>query len=180
MHFQPRVMFVENWSNWSSGVNTMRYLYSFWVLFVLYWVKLYQQKAILYGTVLPMIAAVCPLSVQDTDGGEGTSAQTDKVPSVELQANRYLSSWANLIAVTASRKQQRISHRLYTNIKWTLLQDMTGKSAVNRTSCTSTQRQFLEKIGSEDDLRSRIFRTCVVKFLACLPLLGFSNLPKMV
>lgn len=39
-----------------------------------------------------MIAAVCPLSVQDTDGGEGTSAQTDKVPSVELQANRYLSS----------------------------------------------------------------------------------------
>ena len=60
-----------------------------------------------------MIAAVCPLSVQDTDGGEGTSAQTDKVPSVELQANRYLSSWANLIAVTASRKQQRISQTVH-------------------------------------------------------------------
>ena len=28
---------------------------------------------------------------------------------------------------------------------------------------------------SEDDLRSRIFGTFVVKFLACLPLLGFSN-----
>ena len=27
-----------------------------------------------------------------------------------------------------------------------------------------------------DDLRSRIFRTFVVKFLACLPLLGFSNI----
>ena len=37
----------------------------------------------------------------------------------------------------------------------------------------STQRQFLENICSEDDLRSRIFRTFVVKFLACLPLLGF-------
>ena len=31
-----------------------------------------------------------------------------------------------------------------------------------------TQRQFLENIGSEDDLRSRIFGTFVVKFLDCL------------
>ena len=37
------------------------------------------------------------------------------------------------------------------------------------------QRQFSENICSEDDLRSRIFETFVVKFLACLPLLGFSN-----
>ena len=36
-----------------------------------------------------------------------------------------------------------------------------------------TQRQFLENICSEDDLRSRIFATFVVKCLACLPLLGF-------
>ena len=32
-----------------------------------------------------------------------------------------------------------------------------------------TQRQFLENIGLEDDLRSRIFGTFVVKFIACLP-----------
>ena len=38
-----------------------------------------------------------------------------------------------------------------------------------------TQRQFFENIRSEDDLRSRIFGTFVVKFLAYLPLLGFSN-----
>ena len=38
-----------------------------------------------------------------------------------------------------------------------------------------TQRQFLENISTEDDLISRIFGTFVVKFLACLPLLGFSN-----
>ena len=38
-----------------------------------------------------------------------------------------------------------------------------------------TQHQFSGNICSEDDLRSRIFGTFVVKFLACLPLLGFSN-----
>ena len=43
-----------------------------------------------------------------------------------------------------------------------------------------TQRQFVENICSEDDLISRIFETVVVKFLACLPVLGFSNPPKMV
>ena len=39
-----------------------------------------------------------------------------------------------------------------------------------------TQSQCLENICSEEDLRSRIFGTFVVKFLACLPLLGFSNI----
>ena len=43
------------------------------------------------------------------------------------------------------------------------------------TQIGGTQRQFSENICSEDDLRSRIFGTFVVKFLACLPLLGFSN-----
>ena len=43
-----------------------------------------------------------------------------------------------------------------------------------------TKRQFSENICSEDDLRSSIFGTFVVKFLACLPLLGFSNTKKMV
>ena len=38
-----------------------------------------------------------------------------------------------------------------------------------------TQRQFAEKICSGDDLRSKIFGTFAAKFLACLPLLGFSN-----
>ena len=39
---------------------------------------------------------------------------------------------------------------------------------------------FRENICSEDDLRTRSFGTFVVKFLACLPLLGFSNIYKMV
>ena len=50
--------------------------------------------------------------------------------------------------------------------------EFTVKLTTNR----GTQRQFLENICSEDDLRSRIFGTFVVKFLACLPLLGFSNI----
>ena len=41
-----------------------------------------------------------------------------------------------------------------------------------------TQRQFSGNICSEDDLRSRIFGTFAVKFLACLPLLGFSTFKK--
>ena len=39
-----------------------------------------------------------------------------------------------------------------------------------------TQRQFLENICSGDDLGSRIFGAFVVKFLAFLPLLGFSKI----
>ena len=41
-----------------------------------------------------------------------------------------------------------------------------------------TQRQFSKHICSEDDLRSSIFGTFVVKFFACLPLLGFSHVLK--
>ena len=37
---------------------------------------------------------------------------------------------------------------------------------------------FRKNICSEDDLRSRIFEIFIVKFLACLPLLGFSNTQK--
>ena len=35
------------------------------------------------------------------------------------------------------------------------------------------ERQSSENMCSKDDLRSRIFGTFVVKFLACLPLPGF-------
>ena len=38
-----------------------------------------------------------------------------------------------------------------------------------------TQRQFSENICSEDDLRSRIFGTLIVKFLACLPFLSLRS-----
>ena len=41
---------------------------------------------------------------------------------------------------------------------------------------TGIQRQFSKNICLEDYSRSRIFRTFVVKFLASLPLLGFSNI----
>ena len=46
----------------------------------------------------------------------------------------------------------------------------------DKTYVRGTQRQFSEGICSKDDLRSRIFGTLFVKFLACLPLLGFLNI----
>ena len=47
-----------------------------------------------------------------------------------------------------------------------------SQSSSPRCECTvlrGTQHQFSENICSQDDLRSRIFGTFVVKFLACLP-----------
>ena len=49
-----------------------------------------------------------------------------------------------------------------------------------RGSTGALNGNFRENICSEDDLRTRIFGTFVVKFLACLPLLGFSNIYKIV
>ena len=48
------------------------------------------------------------------------------------------------------------------------------------TSSGAPNGNFRENICTEDDLRSRIFGAFVVKFLACLLLLGFSNIYKMV
>ena len=47
---------------------------------------------------------------------------------------------------------------------------------LERLTDRDNQRQFSENICLEDDLRSRIFGTFVVKFLACLHLLRFSNI----
>ena len=51
---------------------------------------------------------------------------------------------------------------------------------VNSNISGAPNGNFRENICSEDDLRTRIFGTFVVKFLACLPLLGFSSIYKMV
>ena len=52
------------------------------------------------------------------------------------------------------------------------------EARINKSSISfrGIRRKFLDNICSEDDLRPRIFGTFVVKFLACLPLLGFSNI----
>ena len=58
------------------------------------------------------------------------------------------------------------------------LKFLNGFPQLARTLGRGTQRQFSENNCSEDDLRSRIFGTFVVKFLTCLPLLAgiFENL----
>ena len=53
-------------------------------------------------------------------------------------------------------------------------------SNVSKQKAGALNGNFRENVCSEDDLRSRIFGAFVVKFLACLPLLGFSNIYKMV
>ena len=55
---------------------------------------------------------------------------------------------------------------------WVLVLTLSNQDSQVR----GTQRQFSENICSENILRCRIFRTFVVKFLACLPLPGFSNI----
>ena len=50
-------------------------------------------------------------------------------------------------------------------------QHVIGHPSSWRRRIRGTQRQFSENVCSEDDLRSRLFGTFVVKFLACLPLL---------
>ena len=60
---------------------------------------------------------------------------------------------------------------------------LTGEASAeqtNRIVSGAPNNNFRKNICSEDDLRSRIFGTFVVKLLACLPLLGFSNIYKMV
>ena len=66
---------------------------------------------------------------------------------------------------------------------------MSDLTKQNQKSCTyqtfghksgAPNGNFRENICSEDDLRSRIFGAFVVKFLACLLLLGFSSIYKMV
>ena len=58
---------------------------------------------------------------------------------------------------------------------WLLLERGLWKSQVIN-STGGPNVKFSENICSEDDLRSGVFGTFVVKFIACLPLLGFSNI----
>ena len=59
-----------------------------------------------------------------------------------------------------------------TEVNWNKSFDSLGHKIMNR----GTKRQFSENTCSVDDLRFRIFGTFVAKFLACLPLLGFSDI----
>ena len=74
--------------------------------------------------------------------------------------------------------QPKMLFRLLISLKWITL--FAKLKLYNRRCFRGTQRQFSGKYLLEDDLSTRIFGTFVVKFLAYLPLLGFSNIYKMV
>ena len=89
------------------------------------------------------------------------------------------SKWMQLARTPSARKRTQANHNWSCFNLW-LAENVT--SDFSNQSIRDTQRQFLENICSEDDLRSRIFWTFVVKFkfLACLPLLGFSSIWNLV
>ena len=76
----------------------------------------------------------------------------------------------------------------YLTCPWILSNNLINNVQINRNATDygnsnntgAPNDNFGKNICSEDDVRSRIFETFVVKFLACLPLLGFSNIQKMV
>ena len=70
--------------------------------------------------------------------------------------------------------------RRYVGLELNIIDIKFGHVEMRQTQTGAPNGNFRENICSEDDLRSRIFGAFVVKFLACLPLLGFSNIHKMV
>ena len=122
------------------------------------------------------------LNNEDDDGGEsaslkrwihGVSEFIALIPAVQ-----FVKRWWIFSKELYVRLNKRIRKSL--SCVHCLLQVLSLCRFAHLPQVRGTQRQFLENICSEDDLRSRIFGTFVVKFLACLPLLGFSNTYKMV
>ena len=75
----------------------------------------------------------------------------------------------------------QVNSHTFTNIDeassfWRSLWEEKGSGDTEAEWTGTPNDNFRENICSEDDLRSRIFGTFVVKFLACLPLLGLSNI----
>ena len=94
---------------------------------------------------------------------------------------RWLSRWKNSeVILSHTTNQLHVFKQLLHN--FTLDRNiMVHKTTNIRFLPTGAPNDnFRKNICSEDDLRSRIFETFVVKFLACLPLLGFSNIYEMV
>ena len=91
-------------------------------------------------------------------------------PIMVILKNSYLSQPLNILKRMNCTTYFKILEKLLN--KKILTCSLYGGKEKDR----GTQRQFSENICSEDVLRSRIFGTFVVNFLACLPLLGFSNI----
>ena len=69
-----------------------------------------------------------------------------------------------------------IGYRMFASELCIVNREFTDLRCLMHTLNRGTQCLFSENICLKDDLRSRIFGTIVVKFLACLPPLGFSNI----
>ena len=79
--------------------------------------------------------------------------------------------WDHMSRVTSQSLEQYIGWSAYGQEPITYGLINTTFRSLGGIPRRGTQRQFSENICLEDDLRSRIFGTFFVKFLACLPLL---------
>ena len=72
--------------------------------------------------------------------------------------------------------QRRFKNLLHNPFDSKSLANLAFHAGVTIGNSGAPNDNFRKNTCSEDDLRSRIFETFVVKFLACLSLLGFSNI----
>ena len=86
-----------------------------------------------------------------------------------LVRNSYLSSCARSHRFLSKCRSERANAVKNGDFGAISVTDPQRNCAAPISKIRGTQRHFLESICSEDDLRSRIFGTFVVKFLPCLP-----------
>ena len=89
-----------------------------------------------------------------------------------MQTTVYILYYAQIAEIALTSKLILLLETSLTGCMTDRIEEENTCFVINR----GTQCQFSENICSEDDLRSRIFGTFVVKFVACLPLQGFSNI----
>ena len=98
----------------------------------------------------------------------------------QIVCNVALCPLLNDFFFTASKSCLIILYFIFFKVEVKQIGHVGGALRTCRFKTGAPNGNFQENICSEDDLRSRIFGAFVVKFLACLPLLGFSNIYKMV
>ena len=87
----------------------------------------------------------------------------------------YESNYAVLLDLAKEYMMSKLTEKCET-----YLMDRLFKTLHAKDFSGAPNDNFRKIICSENDLRSRILGSFSVKFLACLPLLGFSNIKKMV
>ena len=101
----------------------------------------------------------------------GGAIQIKEALSQKLSKFKYSGNHTNLSEIYTAISRKVVEKKVHATIP-------KGNKGYDESGAPNGN--FRENICSEDDLRTRIFGTFVVKFIACLPLLRFSNIYKVV